>query len=215
MLYSYVASTSDAAASHPGVTNGAERKEAASEPEHDHFPSVRLDHSLPIVYVFFEHVEQLVHTHKLSERFLRLDDDAEQFAVNRPVPKYDPPPGTPSDELQRNPAFDATDVSVGDVLGSDVLHDDDGGGGGDDDGDDSSGTPLPLPPLLPSLLTFSLNLNPALRHQLSSEISALFADGSADFMRRGTGREAIRTVRRKRSVAAEHRKFMDEKGMKT
>jgi len=130
--------------------------------------------------------------------------------MNHHVPKYVPPLGTHRDELQRNPAFNATDVSVGDVLGS--MFDDGSGGHGDGGGDDA-GTPLP-PPLL-SLLTFSLNLNPALRDQLSSEISALFADGSADFMRRGAGHEAIRTVRRKRSIAAIHREFTKKREVNT
>ena len=46
-----------------------------------------------------------------------------------------------------------------------------------------------------SLLSFSFNLNPALRDQLSSEMSLLYADTS-DHMTRGD-QDAIRTVQKK------------------
>ena len=116
----------------------------------------QIDGAMPIAAVFYQYVERFVDFHKDAEQFLRLDDDAELFAVllSRCVPAV-------------KEGGDRIDITVDDIFGSA----DSAGGGW-------------------SLLRFSINLNPAMRDQLSTAISALQSD--TEMRRRQDGMAATK-----------------------
>ena len=106
--------------------------------------------------VFFEHVEKKIYTHASSAKMLRLDGDAEVFALllSKPI------------EIRDDAAmkYDQIDVRVEDILGP------------KDDKTMERDHKF-------SLLTYSFNLNPALRDQLGQDLAGfvssyeMYADG--------------------------------------
>ena len=140
-------------------------------------PKMNLDSDTPIAAVFYEHVERIVYSHTQASKMLVLDDDCELFAalINKPVPAFD---GSPQ----------STDITVRDIAGSKFSMEEQGNQQGDEAMKQDQW----------SLLTFSFNLNPALRDQLASEISALYSD-STDHMIRGN-QDAIQLVQKKKNL---------------
>ena len=110
--------------------------------------------------VFFEHVEKKVYTHRSSAKMLRLDGDAEVFALllSKPIEIRD-------DAANQHVKLD---IRVEDILGPKVLAD-----------DKTTERDHKF-----SLLTYSFNLNPALRDQLGQELAGfvssyeMYADSS-------------------------------------
>ena len=109
--------------------------------------------------VFFEHVEKKVYTHASSAKMLRLDGDAEVFALllSKPIEIRD-------DAAMKDDQIDVIDVRVEDILGP------------KDDKTMERDHKF-------SLLTYSFNLNPALRDQLGQDLAGfvssyeMYADG--------------------------------------
>ena len=109
--------------------------------------------------VFFEHVEKKIYTHASSAKMLRLDGDAEVFALllSKPIEIRD-------DAAKKDVKLD---VRVEDILGPKVLADD---------------KTMERDHKF-SLLTYSFNLNPALRDQLGQDLAGfvssyeMYADG--------------------------------------
>ena len=109
--------------------------------------------------VFFEHVEKKIYTHASSAKMLRLDGDAEVFALllSKPIEIRD-------DAAKKDDQIDVIDVRVEDILGP------------KDDKTMERDHKF-------SLLTYSFNLNPALRDQLGQDLAGfvssyeMYADG--------------------------------------
>jgi hypothetical protein len=114
-----------------------------------------------IATVYFRYVDRFVFAHKLSDKMLRLDSDAEQFAKLLVMPCTD----------------DGSDITVGDILG---LIPDTGEGelkarpGMDENSKQRYDSNF-------SLLSFSFNLNTAMRAQLASERSGHLSESELSF----------------------------------
>ena len=111
--------------------------------------------------VYFRYVDRFVFAHKLSDKMLRLDSDAEQFTKLLMMPCTD----------------DGSDITVGDIIG--LIPD------RDEDGDKAlSGTDASREQRYDSnfsLLSFSFNLNTAMRAQLGSERSGFLSESELCF----------------------------------
>ena len=100
--------------------------------------------------VFFEHAPHLMASHAGNEKFMRLDGDPEKFAILLSKPIDTPPSGgfgTPP----------MTDITIADVLGP--LR--------------ATGEKGRIRNLHLALLTYSFNLDPAMRRQLTGELALL------------------------------------------
>ena len=122
-----------------------------------------------IATFYNRHVERFLYSLGLSQKMLQLDGDAELFQtlLMLPVPSGDP-----------NSAEDDTvDICIADILGPKVYMDRDSEQSPDDE-QTANEKPIEQFGIYKreanlSLLTYSFNLNPALRHQLSCETAAL------------------------------------------
>eukprot|EP00937_MAST-01D_sp_MAST-1D-sp2_P004761 g4761.t1 len=139
-----------------------------------------LDSDLPISAIFYEHVERVVDSNRMAEKFLRLDGDGEQFAalITHPVAVEG-----------RDGDTNLQDITVADIIGPEQSQSNDSG------------------PQW-SLLTFSYNLNPAMRDQLSADINGLFT--GIHLQRDKGGERALEphSVRRKQSMVLRRRSLV-------
>ena len=107
-----------------------------------------------VATVYFRCVEGFVYAHKIANKMLRLDSDTEQFAKLLM---------TPCSECMRHDGNG--DITVGDILGKPVS------ALGEVDRADTNF----------SLITYSFNLNAAMRAQLASERSGHMSESELSF----------------------------------